>query len=227
MFCSGGLDVAAERHDGGGLTSKMIPVSRFKTSQGLTMASRLRERPSSGRRTGGPQFTHRGVYRGAAHDARLGGRPPQREGTAGRRYPKPADSGVEEPLAPAAPVSRTLSWCLPGWGEERVKGLAQLLDLVEDRGAGAAQGGRVAGPGGLGTKQLVVERLPAYAPELNPVEGLWSNLKGKGGELANLTVPTLAEVITQAQLGIQRVGQIPYLAYSFLRRTGLSVSSTS
>jgi transposase len=43
---------------------------------------------------------------------------------------------------------------------------------------------------------LVVERLPAYAPELNPVEGLWSNLKSV--ELANLTGPTLAEVITQA-----------------------------
>jgi hypothetical protein len=25
---------------------------------------------------------------------------------------------------------------------------------------------------------LVVERLPAYAPELNPVEGLWSSFKG-------------------------------------------------
>jgi transposase len=24
---------------------------------------------------------------------------------------------------------------------------------------------------------LVVERLPAYAPELNPVEGLWSSLR--------------------------------------------------
>ncbi len=71
---------------------------------------------------------------------------------------------------------------------------------------------------------LVVERLPAYAPELNPVEGLWSNLKGKGGELANLAVPTLAEVIAQAHLDIQRVRQIPHLAYSFLRHTGLSVS---
>jgi transposase len=30
---------------------------------------------------------------------------------------------------------------------------------------------------------LVVERLPGYAPELNPVEGVWSNLKGQ--ELAN------------------------------------------
>jgi transposase len=37
---------------------------------------------------------------------------------------------------------------------------------------------------------LVVERLPAYAPDLNPVEGLWSSLKAV--ELANLTCPTLA-----------------------------------
>jgi transposase len=26
---------------------------------------------------------------------------------------------------------------------------------------------------------LVVERMPAYAPDLNPVEALWSNLKGR------------------------------------------------
>jgi hypothetical protein len=69
---------------------------------------------------------------------------------------------------------------------------------------------------------LVVERLPAYAPDLNPVEGLWSSLKAV--ELANLTGPTLAEVIGQAQRGIERVRGTPHLAYSFLRRTGLSVS---
>ena len=69
---------------------------------------------------------------------------------------------------------------------------------------------------------LVVERLPAYAPELNPTEGLWSCLKAV--ELANLTGPTLAEVIDQAHRGIQRVRRTPQLAYSFLRRTGLSVS---
>jgi transposase len=50
---------------------------------------------------------------------------------------------------------------------------------------------------------LVVERLPAYAPELNPVEGRWSCLKTV--ELANLTSPSLAEVIQQAHLGIDRV----------------------
>jgi transposase len=69
---------------------------------------------------------------------------------------------------------------------------------------------------------LVVERLPAYAPELNPVEGLWSWLKGS--QLANLVCPTLQEVVAQAELGIERARRTPHLAYSFLRRTGLSVS---
>jgi transposase len=69
---------------------------------------------------------------------------------------------------------------------------------------------------------LVVERLPAYAPELNPVEGLWSSFKAV--ELANLTSPTLAEVIDQAHRGVERVRRTPYLAYSFLRHAGLSVS---
>ena len=69
---------------------------------------------------------------------------------------------------------------------------------------------------------LVVERLPAYAPELNPVEGLWSSLKAV--ELANLTMPTLGEVIDQAHRGVDRVRRTPHLAYSFLRHAGLTVS---
>jgi DDE superfamily endonuclease len=69
---------------------------------------------------------------------------------------------------------------------------------------------------------LVVERLPAYAPELNPVEGLWSSLKAV--EPANLATPTLAEVIDQAHKGIERVRRTPHLAYSFLRHAGLSVT---
>jgi transposase len=69
---------------------------------------------------------------------------------------------------------------------------------------------------------LVVERLPAYAPDLNPVEGLWSSLKAV--ELANLTSSTLAEVIDQAHRGIDRVRRTPHLASSFLRHAGLSVT---
>jgi hypothetical protein len=68
----------------------------------------------------------------------------------------------------------------------------------------------------------VVERLPVYAPELNPVEGLWSWLKAV--ELANLTSPTLAEVIDQAHKGVERVRRTPHLAYAFLRHAGPSVS---
>jgi transposase len=69
---------------------------------------------------------------------------------------------------------------------------------------------------------LVVERLPAYAPDLNPVEPLWSSLKAV--ELANLTGPTLAEVIQQAHRGVERIRRTPHLTYSFLRHAGLSVS---
>jgi transposase len=68
---------------------------------------------------------------------------------------------------------------------------------------------------------LVVERLPAYAPDLNPVEGLWSSLKAV--ELANLATSSLGDVIAQAHLGIERVRRTPHLAYSFLRHAGLSV----
>jgi hypothetical protein len=42
------------------------------------------------------------------------------------------------------------------------------------------------------------------------VEGLWSSLKAV--ELANLTMPTLGEVIDQAHRGVDRVRRTPHLA---------------
>jgi hypothetical protein len=68
---------------------------------------------------------------------------------------------------------------------------------------------------------LVVEPLPGYAPELNPVEALWSSLKG--AELANLAGDTLNDVITAAERGIQRIRDTHHLAYSFLRHCGLAL----
>ena len=68
---------------------------------------------------------------------------------------------------------------------------------------------------------LVVERLPGYAPDLNPVEALWANLKGV--ELANLAVDTLEEVTAAAERGIQRIRATHWLAFSFLRHCGLSL----
>ena len=68
---------------------------------------------------------------------------------------------------------------------------------------------------------LTTERLPAYAPELNPVECLWANLKDV--ELANLPTTTLAEVADATEQGIQRVCKRDSLVVGFLAHTGLTL----
>ncbi|HEV2927653.1 MAG TPA: transposase [Propionibacteriaceae bacterium] len=68
---------------------------------------------------------------------------------------------------------------------------------------------------------LTAERLPAYAPELNPVEYLWANLKDL--ELANLPTTTLAEVADATHQGIQRVCNSDDLVVGFLAHTGLAL----
>ncbi len=68
---------------------------------------------------------------------------------------------------------------------------------------------------------LCVERLPAYAPELNPVEYLWANLKDL--ELANLPTTTLAEVADATEQGIQPVCNSDSLVVGFLAHTGLTL----
>jgi len=67
---------------------------------------------------------------------------------------------------------------------------------------------------------LVVERLPGYAPDLNPVETLWGNIKGQ--ELANRCAPDLAEVHQAVRGGMARVRRSRRLPFSFLKRAGLS-----
>ena len=72
---------------------------------------------------------------------------------------------------------------------------------------------------------LTVERLPAYAPELNPVEYLWANLKDV--ELANRPTTTLAEVADATEQGIQRICKSDSLVVGFLAHTGLSLENAS
>jgi len=67
---------------------------------------------------------------------------------------------------------------------------------------------------------LRVEPLPGYAPDLNPVETLWGNLKGQ--ELANRCSKDLDEVTTAIQTGFKRVRKFHTLSYSFLKHAGLS-----
>ena len=67
---------------------------------------------------------------------------------------------------------------------------------------------------------LTVERLPGYAPELNPVEYLWGNVKGQ--ELANLCAHDLGEATSALKTGIRRVRRSQQLCFSFLDNAGLS-----
>lgn len=68
---------------------------------------------------------------------------------------------------------------------------------------------------------LTVEPLPAYAPDLNPVEQIWGNVKG--GELANLCAATIAALRPPLHAGLNRIRRQPQLAQAFLRHAGLDV----
>lgn len=65
---------------------------------------------------------------------------------------------------------------------------------------------------------LEEERLPGYAPELNPVEQLWCNVKKK--ELGNLCASELWEVEREMRSGMRRVRR-KNMAKSFLQHAGL------
>jgi transposase len=67
---------------------------------------------------------------------------------------------------------------------------------------------------------LTVERLPGYAPDLNPVETLWGNIKGQ--ELANRCAEDLREAQRAVRGGMDRVRKSRTLAFSFLEHAGLS-----
>jgi transposase len=75
----------------------------------------------------------------------------------------------------------------------------------------------------LGTQRhwLAVEYLPGYAHDLDPVEGLWANLKDV--ELANLCRDTIPEITEAARQGIARVRHESALLFSFLRHCGLEL----
>jgi putative transposase len=67
---------------------------------------------------------------------------------------------------------------------------------------------------------LRVEWLPGYAPELNPAELLWGNIKGC--ELANLCADNLTQAAGALRRGMIRVRRSPTLARAFVRHAGLS-----
>lgn len=66
---------------------------------------------------------------------------------------------------------------------------------------------------------LSVERLPGYAPDLNPIENVWGNLKSQ--ELANLCSNTIDQVADIAEGGLDRIGSDAALCFAFLHHSGL------
>jgi transposase len=67
---------------------------------------------------------------------------------------------------------------------------------------------------------LTVERLPAYAPDLNPVEGLWAHVKGS---LGNLAVRDLDQVAAIVRNRLKSIQYRQALIEAFLAQTGLSL----
>lgn len=65
---------------------------------------------------------------------------------------------------------------------------------------------------------LRVYQLPSYAPELNPVESVWSHLKRS---LANLAAGTIIRMSTLARTRLKRMQYVPGLVDGFLAGTGL------
>jgi putative transposase len=68
---------------------------------------------------------------------------------------------------------------------------------------------------------LTVFQFPAYAPELNPVEGIWSVLKRS---LANLTKHGIDQLTTLVKTRLKRMQYRPGLIEGFLAKTGLDLT---
>ncbi len=66
---------------------------------------------------------------------------------------------------------------------------------------------------------LSIEPLPGYAPDLNPIEQVWGNVKSQ--ELTNLCADTIGEVSEAAEDGLHRISSDAPLCFAFLRHSGL------
>jgi hypothetical protein len=67
---------------------------------------------------------------------------------------------------------------------------------------------------------LRVERMPAYAPELNPLEGVWSHLKS--GVLANRGDDSVEVLIELATGGVRQTRGDQRLLFGLLGQAGLA-----
>ena len=69
--------------------------------------------------------------------------------------------------------------------------------------------------------RIWVERLPAYAPELNPIEYLWGNVKGV--DLANFSPKDLWELSSEAKKALTKRRKRPKIIRAFWLQTKLDL----
>ena len=67
-------------------------------------------------------------------------------------------------------------------------------------------------------RRLHLERLPAYAPDLNPDEGVWNLLKR--GQLANRCCRDRDELAWERRCAIRRLQRRPHLLQACVRQVG-------
>ena len=68
-------------------------------------------------------------------------------------------------------------------------------------------------------KWLTVEYLPAYAPELNPLEYLWATFKGK--DMANYPADNIAQLDDRLRRSVRRVRRQADMGLNFIKHAGL------
>ena len=70
-------------------------------------------------------------------------------------------------------------------------------------------------------KHIHLERLPAYAPDLNPDEGTWRHLKRV--ELANVCCADLLDLHSHVCSAVSRLRRKPHIIQSFFAQAGLPI----
>lgn len=68
-------------------------------------------------------------------------------------------------------------------------------------------------------RRIHLERLPGYAPDLNPDELVWSHLKRV--ELRNLCCRDIDHLAVELRSGVKRLREKPHIIRSFIPGTGL------
>jgi transposase len=66
---------------------------------------------------------------------------------------------------------------------------------------------------------VMVERFPAYAPELNPQEYVWASSKTK--DMANYCPQETGDLLRRAKKSIRRIQRSPDILHGALRKSGL------